>query len=169
MYQLASAARGPVLPTGSGCKAHSRNKGRIPLCGTQWLVAVDSREGFCLAVFQGALRRWWDRPWAVLGEEAQGWCRTQAVAAGLVCPGWERPGKQSHNHAADAPWAGAVGHGGEIKLWLMLKIAATALLRELELSPHLHRDTSEMVPLVPSLWMCFQGVTLKQQTKAESC
>ena len=154
MYQLASAARGPVLPTGSGCKAKSHNKGCFHPRGAQWLFAVDSRARDFAWLFFGVPAGGGEHLWAVLGVEAQDWCRTQAAAAGLVCPSWERLGKQSHTHTTDAHKARAVGHGGEIKLWLMLKIASMALLQELELSPHLHRDACEtdfLWFLVPSL------------------
>jgi len=61
--------------------------------------------------------------------------------------GWCVPArreKQSCTHTADAHQAGAVGYRREIMLRLMLKIATMALLQELELFPHLHRDTSKM-------------------------
>lgn len=103
MYQLASAARGPVLPTGSGCKAKSHNKGHFHPCGAQWPFTVDSRErDFAWLIF-GVPVGGREHRWAALGEEAQDGCRTQAAAAtGLACPSWERLGRQSRAHTAGA-------------------------------------------------------------------
>lgn len=89
------------------------------------------------------------RTGARYGQWMLGWC----VPAGRE--------KNSRTHATADHRARAAGHGGEIKLWLLLKIAAMALLQELELSPHLHKDTFEtdfLRSLFSSLWICFPGV-----------
>jgi len=58
-----------VLPTGSGCKAKSHNKGRFHPRGPQWPFAADSIGRDYPWLFFGVPAEW---QWAVLGEEAQG-------------------------------------------------------------------------------------------------